>query len=107
MSIKLTASNEKLRQCDLSIDEELTIYVALSYKEELTNYLAAYQSFDIDLSLIEEIDSAGIQLLLAFRNQIKALGHHLTIQKPSEACNNIFKRYGLSLAELCCGEVNQ
>tara|TARA_R110001583_G_scaffold12410_6_gene55167 strand:+ start:12246 stop:12566 length:321 start_codon:yes stop_codon:yes gene_type:complete len=106
MSVKLISSNEKLQQCELSIDEELTIYVALSYKEELTNYLAIYQSFDIDLSLIEEIDSAGIQLLLAFRNKIKTLGHHLTIKKPSDACNKIFKRYGLTLAELCCGEIN-
>lgn len=106
MTIKLISSNEKLQQCELSIDEELTIYVALSYKEELTSYLSAHQSFDIDLSLIEEIDSAGIQLLLAFRNKLKSLGHRLTIKKPSEACNKIFKRYGLTLAELCCGDIN-
>lgn len=106
MSIKLISSNENLQECELSIDEELTIYVALPYKEELTNYLAAHQSFDIDLSLIEEIDSAGIQLLLSFRNKIQSLGHRLIIKNPSEACNKIFKRYGLTLAELCCGEIN-
>lgn len=106
MPITLISSNENLQQCELSIDEELTIYVALSYKEELTNYLTTYQSFDIDLSQIEEIDSAGIQLLLAFRNKMKSLGHHLIIQKPSEACSKMFQRYGLTLAELCCGEIS-
>ena len=106
MSIKLISSNEKLQQCDLSIGDELTIYVALSYKEELANYLAAYHSFCIDLSLIEEIDSAGIQLLLAFRNKIKDLGHCLIYQNPSDVCKKIFQRYGLTVTELCCRDEN-
>ena len=105
MSIKLITSDEKLRQCDLSIDDELTIYDALAYKEELTNYLSAYHSFNIDLSQIEEMDSAGIQLLLAFRNKINTLGHHLALKNPSQSCLSIFARYGLTLADFCCGEI--
>ena len=106
MSIKLISSNEKLQQCDLSIDDELTIYVALSYKAELANYLATYHSFCVDLSLIEEVDSAGIQLLLAFRNKVKGLGHCLLYQNPSDVCKTIFQRYGLTVTELCCRDQN-
>ena len=101
MAIKLLTSQDDSNLCHLAIDEELTIYVVLSYQEILTNYLASYDRFALDLSDIEEIDSAGVQLLIAFHQHLKKMNYPLQLVNLSTAVKTIFDRYGLKHDQFC------
>ncbi|NQZ89760.1 MAG: STAS domain-containing protein [Colwellia sp.] len=101
MTIKQNTSEDNANLCHLSIAEELTIYVVLSYQEILTNYLASYDRFALDLSDIEEIDSAGVQLLIAFHQHLKKMNYPLQLLNLSDAVKTIFDRYGLKHDQFC------
>jgi len=82
--------------CKLVIDEELTIYVIDSIREELSKELDIYNNFDLNLAAVEEFDSAGVQLLLAFTHEIKRLEKTFTLSKASPVVMKLFDTYGLS-----------
>ena len=63
-----TSGNSDTYQWKLG--EDLTIYAIESLKESISQELDLHEQFDLDLSQIEEIDSAGIQLLLALRSEL-------------------------------------
>jgi len=48
--------------------ENMTIYEALEIHELFSTALMRYQEIEVDLSLITEIDSAGLQLLVALKS---------------------------------------
>jgi len=82
--------------CKLVIDDELTIYVIDGIKEELSKELGIYNNFDLNLAAVEEFDSAGVQLLLAFTQEIKRLEKTFTLSKASPIVMKLFDNYGLS-----------
>lgn len=60
----------------LAIQDEMTIYTVLTQKNALENYLNTADAVQINLAAVNEIDSAGLQLLLwlkqvAFEKNIK------------------------------------
>jgi len=58
--IKKSDSNK----CRISIHGDLTIYQAHELKEELLAELDQHQELEINLSEVNEIDTAGIQILM-------------------------------------------
>jgi len=48
--------------------ENMTIYEALEIQALFSTALMQYQNIEIDLSQVAEIDSAGLQLLVALKN---------------------------------------
>ena len=50
--------------CQLHIEGELTIYTAAETKARLLPLLAQCIDLEIDLSQVNEMDSAGLQLLI-------------------------------------------
>jgi len=82
--------------CKLVIDEELTIYVIDGIKEELSKELDIYNNFDLNLAAIEEFDSAGVQLLISFTQEIKRLDKTFTLSSASPVVIKLFDTYGLS-----------
>jgi anti-sigma B factor antagonist len=72
----------------MKIEGELTIYRAAELREVLKGALSAAPArceFEIDLSDVSEMDSAGVQLLLAARRTARATGRELRIVAPSRA----------------------
>ena len=64
----------------LTIADEMTIYTAAEQKGELFSHLGESQELVVDLSGVSEIDSAGLQVLMALKQQAKSdeKGLHLT-----------------------------
>lgn len=71
-----------------------TISDALAQQAALREALDAGAS-TLDLSRVHEIDSAGVQLLLAARRTAASHGLALTLSDASPAVRELLQRYGL------------
>ena len=87
MAIKISSDKDKT---DLSIDGELTIYTALEYKNYLIEKYTGGKTLEIDLGGVDEIDTSGIQLILALTNKISADGDDINIIASNETVNSAF-----------------
>lgn len=73
-------------QTTLSLDGELTIYRAAEIKPVLMAALSdSPEGLEIELSGVTEIDSAGIQLLMAAKLAAQAAGGFFALKDQSEA----------------------
>jgi ABC-type transporter Mla MlaB component len=63
--------NAKIPEKILRIDGGMTIYQAAELKIILLNKLSKVSTLKIDLSAVSEIDTTGLQLLLALKREIK------------------------------------
>jgi anti-sigma B factor antagonist len=83
-----------------SIDGELTIYRAAELRATLQAALQAAQTTGSDLALnlagVSEMDSAGVQLLLAAQKSLQARSRHLHLDTPSEAVLEVLGFLNLS-----------
>jgi anti-sigma B factor antagonist len=72
----------------------MTIYVAAQIKPALFAALARHPQSALDLSAVNEIDTAGLQLLLAARRQ--AIGRPLTLAGSSSVVLAVLRLCSLS-----------
>jgi anti-anti-sigma factor len=73
------------------LDGELTIYRAAELREFLLGELSrTFDPVTIDLSNVTELDSAGVQLLLAADAAARAAGRTVELHGPSEAVRDVF-----------------
>lgn len=81
----------------LALEGELTIYGAAELQTRLIAALAdAPEGMDIDLSGVTELDSAGVQLLMATHRAARASGRTVTLCAPSEAVCEVLARFDLA-----------
>ncbi|MGN6668353.1 MAG: STAS domain-containing protein [Trinickia sp.] len=79
-----------------SVEGELTIYHVAERRAELQRALiGATDSFLLDLASVTELDSAGVQLLLAVRRRAIAAGIQWRIVALSDAAREVFKTLGV------------
>ncbi len=78
-------AGQALDLCHLSLDGDMTIYTAEEIHKDISNYLTTPKSLFINLENVEEIDSTGLQILLAVNQHTKEQGHSLILKKPSNA----------------------
>lgn len=78
----------------LALAGELTIFTAQAGKEQLLAALAGGEAVEVDLSAVTEIDSAGLQLLVAakreaaVRNQtLGFVGHSAPVVELLDLCD--------------------
>ena len=88
-------SNKTNGVCKLSITDDFTIYAIKELKNELDKKIELYQSFELDLSAVEEIDSAGVQLLLALRIELLSKSKELKISESNEIVTKLLDSYDL------------
>lgn len=68
----------------LAIQGEMTIYSVKEHKQTLLSYLACdNQEIQIDLSGVDEIDSAGIQLLMFIKREAIEGNRKLSLHQHS------------------------
>jgi anti-sigma B factor antagonist len=87
-------------RCRLALSGELTIYHAAALKAELLTALADLQQpLEMDLSDVTELDTAGVQLLLAVGKQYQG-----RLVAASAAVQELVALYGLSASLRPLGE---
>lgn len=75
--------------------DTLTIYEVSALQRDILTSDALQSSWQFDLSAVIEIDSAGLQLLLYFANQLEAHQHSLTLCNIPDAIQDIIDLAGL------------
>ena len=80
----------------LSLTEDLTIYHALEQKAALLDALAATDELELDLAQVEEIDSAGLQLLILLKKEAQRAGKSVRFVAPSPAVSNVIELCNLA-----------
>jgi len=89
-------SNSPEGLCTLVVEEEMTIYVIEPMKQTITGLLDSYDCFELDLSGVEEIDTAGIQLLFALERELKRRNKTFKLNAVSSEVTKLLNTYGIA-----------
>ena len=96
MALKnITDSTTAQGLCKWVIDEDLTIYVIEVLKKSMSDDMDIYENFELDLSYVNEIDSAGIQLLLALKHELTKANKKFVLTKMSDSVSQLMNSYGI------------
>jgi anti-sigma B factor antagonist len=92
----------------LCLEGELTIYRAQEIHQGLLAALAGTDALELDLQKATEIDSSGVQLLIAARRAATAAGKTLVVTAISPAVREVFELFDLTamLGECAPAAVN-
>ncbi|WP_308390115.1 STAS domain-containing protein [Acidithiobacillus sp. AMEEHan] len=82
MEIREQRQGEKLQ---LELQGNLDIYAVAELRGRLLSCLASAHTLEIDLRQVEEIDGAGLQLLLALKRSASEQGCQLSLSNHSPA----------------------
>ena len=77
---------------------ELTIYTAADSKANLMSMLHDCENIDIDLSQIDTLDSAGVQILLMAKREAEACNKQLKLKQLSDSARDTITVLNLSQA---------
>lgn len=83
-------------KCCLHVRGDCNIYHAEALKTLLLEALRTPVSFDMDLSGVTEIDTAGIQVLMAAKNHARAHGVELRLLGHSPPVLELIEIYDLA-----------
>lgn len=91
-----TSLDDRDGQRRLHLQGELTIYAAGAVRTALLDALAGAAELEIDLSGVTEIDTAGLQLLVAAKREALATGQSLRMSGHSAAAVDLIDLYELA-----------
>jgi len=74
----------------LHVEGELTIYRAAELCADFRKALAGDGDLEVHLAMVTEMDSAGLQLLVAARKAAVAAGRGVRLVAPSPAVREVF-----------------
>nr|WP_320131501.1 STAS domain-containing protein [uncultured Holophaga sp.] len=74
---------------------DLTIYSVGDARKDLEAQLHQQPTLTLDLSEVEEVDTAGVQLLHWLKQEAEALGGNLALQHHSPAVVEVFELLGV------------
>ncbi len=81
----MNAPTDAERTPTLVLNEDLTIYNAVTHKATLMDSLNNAAGLDLDLSRVGEIDSAGLQVLILAKHEANRQGKPLHLTAHSAA----------------------
>lgn len=73
----------------LAITEDLTIYHALKQKQALLDALSTTSELELNLSQVDKMDTAGLQLLVLLKKEAQRAGKQVRIVAHSEAVSSV------------------
>ncbi len=79
----------------MAIEGELTIYTVSELKEKLLASLLSHDELELDLSKVDEIDGAGLQLLVMVKKEAAILDKALRFIGHSPVVLELFDLSGL------------
>jgi len=74
----------------------LSIYEAHEMRELFLSTLAEHSNIEVALSQVDEIDSSGLQLLVALKNDAIKQGKSLTFSLHSQEIIELFELFNMS-----------
>ena len=80
----------------LTIENDLTIFTAADKKDALLAFLKTGSELEVDLSQVEEIDTAGLQLLILIKREAAKTGKSLTFVLHSKPVLEIIELANLT-----------
>lgn len=75
---------------------ELTIYHARELRDGLLPLVVTHREVELDLSGVEDFDTAGVQVLLAGKGAAAIAGHSLRLVRHSRRVIEVFAAMNLS-----------
>lgn len=78
-------------RCKISLEGELTIYQANELYEKFQKQLATCDALDINMQSVTEIDTAGVQILLALKREATKCNKSITISMHSTSVVEVFE----------------
>lgn len=69
----------------LTLEGDLTIFSAVEQKTNLVQFLEQDDDLEIDLAKVEELDTAGLQLLILVKREAAHMGKKLRFTMHSKA----------------------
>ncbi len=85
------STDTPMTQIDLRLDGECNIYRAEELKQSLTEPLHLGVRLVVDLSMVSELDTCGLQLLMLAKRTAKAVGAELQLIGHSPAVVEVFE----------------
>jgi len=80
----------------VTIRGAMTIYDAAAAKDTLLEVLGGAVDLEIDLSEVDEMDTAGLQLLVLLKREAASTGKRVTFSGHSPAVLEVFDCYRIS-----------
>jgi anti-sigma B factor antagonist len=80
----------------LLVRDNLTIYNAAEQKKLLLSAMAVTETLELDLSPVNEIDTAGVQVLILLKRESGRCGHGLRIVAHSPAVCEALEFFNLA-----------
>jgi anti-anti-sigma factor len=79
----------------LRLNGPLCIYSAQELKRTLLDALAATEQLVLEMSSVDDIDSAGLQLLALLQREAALQGKAMCLQSPSEPVRDLMQLYAM------------
>lgn len=95
MPIQVETENGLAR---LKVEGEMTIYTAADCKQTITAALQQCGEIEINLSAVEEMDTAGFQLLFLAKREAERSGKALRLVAHSPATLEVLDTYNMAAA---------
>ncbi|NTV94593.1 MAG: STAS domain-containing protein [Thiobacillus sp.] len=80
----------------LALEEDMTIYNAMPIKEKLLSALDGCHELELDLSLVGEIDTTGVQLLIMAKQEANRLLKSLRLVAHSAPVREVLDFYNIA-----------
>lgn len=82
----------------LTIENDLTIFTVIEKKTNLLAFLNSGSDLEVDLSQVEEIDTAGLQVLILIKREAAKTGKSLRFVMHSKPVQDIIELANLTSA---------
>nr|WP_298108193.1 STAS domain-containing protein [uncultured Pseudomonas sp.] len=80
----------------LAIEGELNIYTASEWKKRLHDLIEEGGDLELDLSTVQELDTAGLQLLIMAKKEASARSQRLLLSNHSQSVLEVFELCGVA-----------
>lgn len=86
--------------CSMRIDGDMTIYTALDQKQEILQVIREciddeIKATEIDLSQVDDFDTAGLQILLLVHKEAAANNHKVYLGALSKVVTEVLDLYNI------------
>lgn len=80
----------------LAIEGELNIYTAAEWKKRLQDLVGQGGNLELDLGAVQELDTAGLQLLIMAKKEASDRNQQLLLSNHSQAVLEVFELCGVA-----------
>ena len=92
----MSSTAESVENQRLAIEGELSIYTAGEWKKRLDDLIDQGGSLELDPGAVQELDTAGLQLLIMAKKEAAARSQQLLLSNHSQAVLEVFELCGVA-----------